>query len=260
MAQEMFDQVIASLHEAMLGHARWLDASSLIDDVCALKGTHLVMVDEHPKSTLEWTFDQAYYRGQLREELRKEYVNDFFPHDERIPRMLRMPDSRVFHVTDLFTESELKTSPTYNDLLPRADGQNALNIRMDGPDGSHIVWAIADPVHQDGWRSDQIDMIKALLPHVRQYVRVRHALAGARALGETMTALLENSGVGVICLDWRGMIAANDLARRILSRCDGLSDQGGLLRARLAAEDSRLQRMLARAVGQLGGGGQRAVR
>ena len=252
--QDKFDRIIASLHEAMLGDAHWRDTSALIDDTCGMKGTHLVIVDEHAPNPPEWVFEKLYYHGELLEELGLEYANDFFPHDERIPRMLRLPDSHVVRVTDLLTESELKTSPTFNDLLCRTSGRNGLNMRMNGPNGLHILWAIADPVEPNGWRSGQIDMIRRLLPHIRQFVRVRQALAGAEALGETLTELLDNKGVGVLYLDRRGMIVtANDRARKVLRRGDGLSDRGGFLRARLAAEDIRLQRLLARAVRQFGG-------
>ena len=134
---------------------------------------------------------------------------------------------------------------------------------MNGPDGLHIVWALADPVEPSGWRSGQIDMIKRLLPHIRQCVRVRQSLAGAEALGETATELLDNQGVGMLYLDRRGMfVTANDLARKILRLGDELSNRGGHLRARLAAEDAKLQRMLARVVRQFGGAaasGSRAV-
>ena len=238
----------------MLGDAHWRDTSALIDDACGVKGTHLVIVDEQAPDPPEWLFEKLYYHGEHLEELGLEYANDFFPHDERLPRMLRLPDSHVVCVTDLFTESELKTSPTFNDLLCRASGRNGLNMRMNGPDGLHVLWAIADPVEPSGWRSVQIDMIKRLLPHIRQFVRVRQALAGAEALGATFAELLDNNGVGVLYLDRRGMIVtANDRARTILRRRDGLSDRNGFLRARLAVEDTRLQRMLAHAVKTFGG-------
>ena len=73
-------------------------------------------------------------------------------------------------------------------------------------------------------------------------------------MGATLTELLEIKGVGVLYLDRRGMIVtANDRARKILRQGDGLSDRGGFLRARLAAEDTRLRRLLARAATKFGG-------
>ena len=51
-------------------------------------------------------------------------------------------------------------------------------------------WAFADPADAEGWSGGQVERIGALLPHLRQFVRVRQALAGAKALGASMTALL----------------------------------------------------------------------
>jgi len=65
-------------------------------------------------------------------------------------------------------------------------------VRLDGPDGSRIVWTIADPVGGDGWSSAQVETIEKFLPHLRQFVRVRAALIDARALGSTMVDLLDN--------------------------------------------------------------------
>ena len=252
--QEKFDRIVASLHEATLGNADWRETSALIDDACGMKGTHLVVVDGRSPDEPEWLFDEFYCHGEPAEELAREYVADFFPRDERIPRLMRLPHGRVVHITDLYTGPELKNSPTYNDLLRRTSARDGLNIRMDGADGLHIVWALADSIEPDGWRSDQIEMIERLLPHIRQFVRVRQALAGAEALGGPLVDLLDNTLVGVVYLDRRGMIVeTNARAREILRQDNGLSDRGGFLRARLAADDDALGRLLARAVPRFGG-------
>ena len=49
-------------------------------------------------------------------------------------------------------------------------------------------------------------MVTGLLPHVRQFVRVRQALVRAEARNATVTALLDNPRTGVIHLDRRGRI------------------------------------------------------
>ena len=90
-------------------------------------------------------------------------------------------------------------------------------MRMDGPDGSHMSWGIGDPVASDGWASPQVAMVRALLPHIRQFVRVRQALVRAEAHNTTVAALLDNPRIGVLHLDRRGqIIAANDRARSLL--------------------------------------------
>ena len=100
-------------------------------------------------------------------------------------------------------------------------------------------------------------MVTNLLPHIRQFVRVRQALVRAEARHTTVTALLDNPRVGVVHLDRRGrVLAANDRARRILRNGDGLTDRHGMLGARATADQVRLERMVADA---LPGAGRAAV-
>ena len=254
--QDQFDRIIESLHEAMLDETRWRETSMLIDEACGITGTHLVIVGGQCHDGAQWLFDRAYWHGEDREEQGRDYAENYFPRDERVPRLISSPDRRIVPVADLYAERELKTSPTYNELLRRADAQTGLNIRMDGPHGIHIVWALADSTDADGWRSDQIDMIQRLLPHIRQFVRVRQALAGARALNASLVGMLETTRTGVICLDWRGSIAqVNSVGQDVLRCGQGLVDRDGHLRARVAADDARLQRLLADALPRSGAPG-----
>ena len=146
---------------------------------------------------------------------------------------------------DLFTAEELKTSPTYNEVLPRGGCQHGLNVRLDGLDGSKIAWNLGNPVDSHGWRSSRTAMVAALLPHIRQFVRVRQALVRAEARNTTVTALLDNPRIGVVQLDRRGRImAVNDRARGTLRRGDGLADRNGMLHARASADRVRFDRLV----------------
>lgn len=261
---DRFDRIIASLHEAMLDETRWRETSILIDEACGITGTHLAIVGGHCQDDAQWLFDRAYWHGEEREEQGRDYVENYFSGDERVPRLIALPDQRIVPMAGLYTERELKSSPTYNELLRRSGAQNGLNIRMDGPRGIQIVWALADPTDPDGWRSDQIEMIERLLPHIRQFVRVRQALAGARALNTSLVGMLDNTMTGVICLDWRGTIAqTNTIGRAVLRSGDGLIDRDGYLRARRRDDELRLNGLLAQALprsGATGVGGSMTVR
>ncbi len=104
-------------------------------------------------------------------------------------------------------------------------------VRLDGPTGFHIARATGDPVGADGWEAPQLVLMQGLLPHIRQFVRVRQALVSAGALGLSVTDLLDNPRIGVIQLDQRGRIVeANDRAWYILRHGAGLSDRNGELR------------------------------
>ena len=245
---DAFNRILLSLHEAMLDDACWPQTSALIDEACGTMGNAL-LVGEGTGDDVRVVFAAAYYRGQRRDDLEREYLQDYHPSDERVPRLRNLPDSRLTHVTDLYTEGELKTSRTYNEFSPRAHGRNSLNARLDGPGDSHVTWVICDPVKTGSWASGQTDTIRRLLPHVRQFMQVRQALAGAEALGTSLTGLLDSTRIAAIHLDRRGAIMeVNAPARRLLRQGDGLFDRDGFLRARLAADDARLQRLLGRAL------------
>ena len=107
-------------------------------------------------------------------------------------------------------------------------------------------------------------MIERILPHLRQYVKVRTVISGALALGSSLSGLLDNTRVGVIHLDQQGRILeANDRARGILRQGTGLFDEDGFARARLPSDNDRLQHLLGQALpryGEAAAGGSLMVR
>ena len=247
--QDLFERLLESLHGAALDDARWAAASALLDETCGAKGNLLVFGDGASPGDIDIFFARLCYRGERCADLEREYFEVYHPLDERMPRLRRLPDSRIVSPDELLTEEEMKTSPVYNEILPRADCRKGLVTRLDGPDGSRIVWSIGDPVDAAGWTPTRIETVERVLPHLRQYVRVRQALAEARALGASLSGLLETMGTGVVQLDRGGrVVAANDRALAILRRRDGLQDVDGRLRATLPLEDGTLQRLVASAV------------
>ena len=259
-----FDRVLASLHEATLDDTHWPVASALIDDACRAKGNSLVFGRGRTEEGVQ-IFSARFFRGGERlRESEREYFGVYHPVDERLPLLRLLPDSRIVRVADLYTDEELRTSPAYNEALAKGHLQNGLNVRLDGPNGSRIVWTINDPIDTDGWSSARVESIRRLLPHIRHYVSMRHALAGAGALGASLEELLATTGSGVIQLDWRGrIVAANDRALSLLRTGDALFDEDGFLSARSLEDDAGLKRLLTRVLpphGRRGAAGSMTVR
>ena len=249
---DAFDRVIASLNDAALDDTLWPSTAALIDEACGFTGNALT-VATHSADDARVYLARVCYRGQRRPDLEYEYFTVYYPLDERVPRVRALPDSEVVLVTKLYTNEELRASPTYNEALPRYGGQNALNVRLDGPDGANIAWEIVDSVDPLGWGSAQVAMIRRLLPHIRQFVRVRHALFKAGALGAAAAQFMGNTRVGVVYVDWRGRILeTNDRALNLLRRAEGLLDRAGFLRAQLPADNAMLQNLLADALPPFG--------
>ena len=256
--RDLFDRIVRAIPAAVLDDALWPACSALIDEACGIKGNMLVFGAGATNDDVVIHLARLLYRGERNEALERLYFRDYYASDERVPRFRALPDSRLVHVGDLYTDEEKRRSRAYNEALPMSHTQDCVSVRMDGPNGpgSRVVWSFADPVEGQGWSFAQTEMIERLLPHLRQYVHVRQALVDARALAATSAGLLANGRLGVVHLDRRGRIVeANDLAWALLRARDGLRDEDGLLRAMLPAEDARLQRLLVEALPVLGGTG-----
>ena len=245
---DTFHRLVASLHEATFDDARWPAFSMLVDEACGAKGNGLIVAQDGGNHT-RVLFAGLYRRGQRRDDLERMYFDNYYPVDECIPRLRELPDGKVVPMTELYTQEELKSSPAFNEGMRILGTQNGLMIRMDGPHGTRITWGLADPVEAGGWDAPRLRFVRQLLPHVRQFVRVRQAIAAADAQGSTLPDLLENTRIGVIHLDSMGRIVdTNDKSRSILRRGVGLFDRDGLLHAGLPSDDGRLQQLLRHAL------------
>ena len=246
--QDAFERTLAALHDAMLDESQWPATSALIDAACGMQANGL-LVGAGPPDDIQALFVGLYYRGQRRADWEREWLERYHPLDECVPRFRQLPDSHLVHARALYTAAELKTSLAYNEGLRRFGGQDGLKVRLDGPAGSHISLITGDPVRPGGWGTPQLALLRGLLPHIRQFVRVRQALAKAEALGASVTELLDTSRVGVIHLDRDGrVVEANDRARALLRHGDGLSDRDGILSTRVPADRARLVRLVAGAL------------
>ena len=261
--QDRFERTLASLYKAALADVNWVSAAALVNDTIRTGGHGLSYGDPcggvEPKVFLH----RLFVGRERREDLEQLYLRDYFRRDEVILRLFGLRDGEVYYKSDLYTDQEKKTSAVYNEFRRVNQSQNGLFMVFDEPDGRAIVWSVGNSAERGGWGHDQIETVKRLAPHIRQFVRVRHAMANAGALGASLAELLENGRSGFIQLDRRGRILeANDRARDILLKRDGLCDAEGLLTAGIPEEDAELQRVLARALppyGVQGAGGSMKI-
>ena len=261
--RDAFDRTLAALYEAMFDDARWPSASALVDEACRIQGNMLVYGTGSAEPDIEVWMARLLYRGERNEALERRYFEEYYALDERVPRLRSLADSQLVHVSDLYTDEEKKASAVWNEALPLSNTQDSLSVRLDGPNGSRIVWSFADSIDGKGWSFNQVDMIERLLPSLRQYIRVRQAVSDADGLATSLTHLLETSRLGIVQLDRRGrIVAVNGQALGLLRIQCGLCDRDGYLHASQTADDSRLQGLLAQALdpaGQAGVSGSMAV-
>ena len=94
-----FDRILASLHEASLDPARWPGASALIDETLRTHGSTLACGDGEAEGDYRLYFMWVCHLGQRRRDLERLYLETYYPVDEAIPRVRRLPFNRLFHVT-----------------------------------------------------------------------------------------------------------------------------------------------------------------
>lgn len=252
--QDRFDQAILALHDAALGDGDWHVANAALQNACFADASHIGIVSAYGGNSAEFAFSKVSSRILDPGEAEREYVYDFYPTDERIPRLLRLPNGRIAPNTDLYSAVERRrTSGTWNDFLCRLGTTNQLNVRLDGPDGSDILWALTRHFRSPDWGEEDLKVVRSLLPHFLHAVLVRQTLAAAEALGTSLAGQLDNPLLAVMLLDQQGKIVqASTKARQILCERDGLSDRGGVLSANLGTDNTGLAKLLACAIPRFG--------
>jgi len=264
-AADRFESVLEELYKAAVGDVEWVSVAGAINDLIGTNGHSVTHVDLDPSGEARIHYSGFFVGAERRDDLAYQYYRDYYWRDEAIPRLQGLRDGELVCKSNLYTEQEKKTSAAYNEYRRVHKNQNGFFLGLVQPDSSATVLSFGDSTERGGWGHDQIQMIRRLAPHLRQFGRIRRAVARAGALGASLAELLENRRWGIMQLDHSGRIVdTNDLAREILLKCDGLSDTRGTLVAGSKKENEELRRLLAHALPRSGvhgaGGSMRITR
>lgn len=149
---------------------------------------------------------------------------------------------------DLITMEEKRTDPFFQDFSARYGlGEFAGYITPD-PSGGRLSVGAFRSDGDGGYRSEEVDLLLRIGPHLARAYTLTKVLADARAAASNAAAALEHARVGMITLDRRGR------ARQINAVAEGLLP--GYLRlhadrrlqAVLPGERDRLDRRIASAL------------
>lgn len=154
-SQGLYNSILKSLHTGAYDDAQWPVTSCLIHKFFEAKGSVLVLGDGSPPE-VNIFFTRICISGEHRKDLEVEYFKDYHGLDERLSRVRLLPDSQVTPLATLYTEKEKKTSVVFNEIMPRYHFKRGLDMRLDGPDDSRIVFSIGDPISEDNWSTAQM--------------------------------------------------------------------------------------------------------
>jgi hypothetical protein len=134
----------------------------------------------------------------------------------------------------------------YADFLRPNRMHHGLSARIHRASSSATDLAVLRPPEKGPMSSQELVLVRMLVPHVRRALRVRHLLGGA----DTITNRLGVSDVGVLLVDRTARVLfANPAAHMRLADSDGLTTgRGGVLTATHGAAQPRLRSLVRIAV------------
>ena len=228
MKRDHIEDIVALLRKAELDESVWPAASALIDECCGLRGNDLLLGHWRAEDGIDIQLRWLFLRGEPNPDLERDYAENYAATDERLAAGVREPFGKLTHTNWLLPDTVRRNSVTYNEYLVPNAGENCLNVRMPIRGDLQIAWSLVGEGggHPGDWTSEHTDSIQQLMPHVRQFVRIRHALAEAHADGMRATSLLDTRRIGMLLLDSGGRIVeANERARSLLCSREGLTDR-----------------------------------
>ena len=74
---DLFERILASLHEAVLDDSHWPATACLIDNVCRVNGHMLAFGEGSTRKETQVFFARCSFRGQRRPDIEREYFTTY---------------------------------------------------------------------------------------------------------------------------------------------------------------------------------------
>jgi hypothetical protein len=172
-------------------------------------------------------------------------------HDPLWPRLAAEPAGKLFPHNSVISHEDYSATEVYNEWFrPAKVGLSLIGAKL--PSDEQISAAIfaANPPENDEIDSEQVQTLKAALPHFDRAVRIHRLLRVQDLDHDTAPGRLEGLGMGVLLVDASAKVLfANAWARALLVAGSGLTLRGGYLFSTDRA--AMLHRLIASCAGRL---------
>jgi DNA-binding CsgD family transcriptional regulator len=153
----------------------------------------------------------------------------------------------------LVPEDELVRTRFYAEWLQPQDLHHRLCAVLSREEATAVFLEVLRPRKSGEFDDTHIERCRALLPHLQRALRMRRRLVNLEVERDAALRALDQLPWGVVFVDeHRNRLAANRHADEILVAGDGLTARGNILRADLADETARLERLLNSALDRTG--------
>lgn len=234
LTEESISDLLLTIYEAAAAPALWSQSVSRFSDMLGASSAHLMVVDQ---ATGHDSLGFALGQDPV---VHGEYLRDFFAQDIRVPRMARAQIGRVTRGDAFWSGDEKRNSPVYQEYQ-RVHKLHEITGAQIGIEG-HATWLGFARETEDPFSEDEVRAMAAVLPHVRQALKLALMLRSHQGVTDLLGSLWSAKGHALVLVDAAGKVRfANNLAETWGRR--GIVHLG---RDRLAFGDAHANRLLAR--------------
>lgn len=239
---EQFSGAIELVYASAAEPDRWPDALRSLEELSGSVGAVIGFV---PKRPGDLGFNLA---GRFTAEQCETYTERFQPICRRTRHMIEHPETSVHYDDLLITEREMDTDPVY-DWFGKHDLRYFIGCALPAARDYQAVFTLQRSPKQGHVQAKDVSLFGLIAPHISKALALSDQLGTLRTFNRFSAVVLNAMPQAVFAIDDRGRVMfANSAAQSCLSERDGLAlAESRLLTAR-AAEQSRLDGIIAEGI------------
>lgn len=236
-----FDALLALLQDGPFEDRPWqgwLDAMRL-----RLGASYVSLLLPPALSDGGWS---ALFAGRAEPDLTARYTGSLHALDP----FVNLPRDRIMAVEELIDEPDWLASAVYQSYLAPLGVRYLIGADLALADGRVCRFRVSRGAADGRFGAAEHALCTLLLPHLRRAVRIHSTVEALETERQLHCGTVERLAVGTLILDGRGkVVAANRVARDILSGDDGLQLIDDELRPQLRRERQALSELIVQAAG-----------
>jgi DNA-binding CsgD family transcriptional regulator len=241
---EELERVLCRIYE--IGSGNW---DPLLDDIKQYLEGYAIAVLSH---NFTHNLGSIPFASGYNHEYLRSYALFYAPHNVWLAEERHYRAPGTIHIGDhLVAEHELIRTKFYKEWLQPQDLHHRLCAVLSREQATVVFLDVMRPRSWAGFSRDDVERCRSLLPHLQRALRIHRRMAELEIERDAAFHALDHLPWGVVFVDeHRNRLGANRHAREILLAGDGLMTRGNSLRAALANENARLDRLLSNALGR----------